>query len=99
LTQGFGAVKLMSTFGMKLCPGPCVGGPVSISQLDGASTDRTGTEVDERRVMTDGKGSRRGPLKEKPKTASMTWSAVFREPSKSVVKGTSSCSSWVFRRA
>lgn len=44
-TNGFGAVRLTSTVGMKSLPRPDLGGPFSMSQDDGASTDVTGTLV------------------------------------------------------
>lgn len=68
LTNGFGAVRLTNTAGLKLEPGPEEGGPSSMFQEEGASTDVTGTEVVERASMTEGKGSRTSPENEKPKT-------------------------------
>jgi hypothetical protein len=38
----------------------------------GTSTLRTGTDVVSKREITEGKGSRSGPLKENPKIASIT---------------------------
>lgn len=64
----------------------------------GASTLRTGTEVFSIREMISGKGSRRGPLNEKPKIASMIRSVDSRDWAKSVVKGTERLWSWVLRR-
>ena len=51
---------------MNFLPGPSLGGPVSISHEDGASTDVTGRCVSSKRVITEGKGGRRGPEKENP---------------------------------
>lgn len=66
LTKGFGAVKLISASGLKLLPGPDDGGPVSMFQDEGASTERTGSIVAARASMMDGNGSRTSPVKEKP---------------------------------
>jgi hypothetical protein len=66
-TSGFGAVKLTSTSGLNFDPGPSLGGPDSISQDDGASTEVTGTFVDSRAEMTPGNGSRIEPENEKPR--------------------------------
>lgn len=66
LTNGFGAVKLMSALGRKSFPGPESGGPVSIFQDEGASTERTGRPVLERASIMEGKGSRTSPVNEKP---------------------------------
>ena len=66
LTRGFGAVKLTSTEGLKLDPGPSLGGPLSISHDEGASTDVTGIEVSCNALITAGKGSRISPEKENP---------------------------------
>jgi len=44
-TNGFGAVKLTNTAGIKPDPGPDDGGPSSMFQDEGASTDVTGMEV------------------------------------------------------
>jgi len=51
---------------MKLAPGPEGGGPSSIFQDEGASTDVTGRWVSCSDVMTAGKGSRTSPEKENP---------------------------------
>jgi hypothetical protein len=72
LTSGLGAVRLMSAGGMKPLPGPEFGGPLSISQDEGASTARTGTDVVSIASITFGKGSRTSPENEKPKMASTT---------------------------
>ena len=45
---------------------PSCGGPDSISHEEGASTDVMGMEVLSRKEITEVKGSRGGPLKEKP---------------------------------
>lgn len=66
LTKGFGAVKLISVSGLKFFPGPESGGPASIFQDEGASTDRTGIPVVARASIMEGKGSRTSPVKEKP---------------------------------
>lgn len=66
VTHGFGAVKLTRAFGMKPAPAPSLGGPVSTSQLDGTSTEVIGLGEFLREVIIEGKGSRRGPEKEKP---------------------------------
>ncbi len=83
---------------MNLEPGPEVGGPVSMSQEEGASTDVIGMEVFSRAEMTAGKGSRRGPLKEEPKMASAMWSVSWGAEGKSCVNGTFRLRSWVERR-
>lgn len=44
-TSGFGAVRLTSAVGIKELPSPDSGGPFSISQDEGASTDVTGNLV------------------------------------------------------
>ena len=64
--NGFGAVKLTNTAGIKLDPGPVDGGPSSMFQDEGASTDVTGMEVSRRALITEGKGSRTSPEKENP---------------------------------
>lgn len=98
-TSGFGAVKLMSAPGIKPFPGPSLGGPLSMSQLEGASTARMGTLVSRRASMTLGKGSRTSPEKLKPKMASTTRSEAPSAASKSLVKGTERSSSCLRRRA
>lgn len=65
-TNGFGAVRLTSVPGIKVAPGPEGGGPSSIFQDEGASTDVTGRWVSWSAVMMAGKGSRIEPEKEKP---------------------------------
>lgn len=66
LTKGFGAVRLIKVAGIKLAPGPVLGGPSSILHEEGASTERTGTLVFSMAVMTSLKGSRTSPEKLKP---------------------------------
>lgn len=66
LTSGFGAVRLISTAGMNLLPGPDSGGPDSIFQEDGASTEVTGRLVSSNARITAGNGSRMSPEKLKP---------------------------------
>lgn len=66
LTNGFGAVRLISAGGLKPLPGPESGWPVSMFQLEGASTAKTGTLVSRSASMTLGKGSRTSPSKLKP---------------------------------
>lgn len=75
-TNGFGAVRLTNTVGLKVEPGPSLGGPVSIFHDEGASTDVTGREVSCSASMTAGKGSRTSPEKENPirKVSSVSWS-------------------------
>jgi hypothetical protein len=51
---------------MKFAPGPEAGGPSSIFQDEGASTEVTGSLVSSNALMTPGKGSRTSPEKEKP---------------------------------
>ena len=51
---------------MKVEPGPEDGGPSSMFQEDGASTDSTGTDVSWSALMTAGNGSRTSPKNEKP---------------------------------
>ena len=65
-TRGFGAVRLTRTEGLNLLPTPDFGGPVSMSQDDGASTEVTGSLVSSKARMTAGKGSRTSPEKLKP---------------------------------
>ena len=65
-TNGFGAVRLTRAAGWKKLPTPSLGGPLSISHDDGASTEVTGTEVVSRARMTAGNGSRTSPKKLKP---------------------------------
>lgn len=52
---------------MKFAPGPEEGGPVAMSQDDGASIDVIGRVVCSRALIMLGKGSRRGPEKENPR--------------------------------
>lgn len=66
LTRGFGAVKLTRTAGLKLLPRPDFGGPSSIFQDDGASTDVTGSLVSSRAWITAGNGSLTSPEKLNP---------------------------------
>lgn len=54
--------------GLKAEPGPEDGGPSSIFQDDGASTDVTGRVVSCRALITAGNGSRTSPEKEKPES-------------------------------
>lgn len=51
---------------MKFAPGPEDGGPVAMSQDEGASMDVMGREVVSRAWIMEGKGSRMLPEKEKP---------------------------------
>lgn len=67
-------------------------------QDEGASTAMTGSPVDSKADMTDGKGSRTSPEKEKPKMASTTWSVSLRAEGKSSVNGMLRLWSWVLRR-
>jgi hypothetical protein len=113
-TNGFGAVKLTNTAGIKLDPGPDDGGPSSMFQDEGASTDVTGMEVSWRALITAGKGSRTSPEKEnpiqvlgslgyegegdEPKIASTTWSVSLSAVVKSSMKGILRFLSWVDRR-
>lgn len=83
---------------MNLEPGPDSGGPDSTSQELGASTLRTGIEAVSICEMMVGKGSRRGPPKEKPKMASTRKSEVRIAGGRSVMKGTERLWSWVLRR-
>lgn len=66
LTSGLGAVRLTSAVGMKELPRPDSGGPFSISQDEGASTEVTGSLVASRARITEGKGSRISPEKLNP---------------------------------
>ena len=66
LTNGFGAVKLTRAVGWKELPTPDEGGPSSMFQDDGASTDVTGSLVFSSASMTEGNGSRTSPEKLKP---------------------------------
>jgi hypothetical protein len=66
LTSGFGAVKLTSAAGLKSFPGPESGGPDSIFQDDGASTEVTGTGDLANASITEGNGSLTSPEKLKP---------------------------------
>ena len=83
---------------MNFAPGPSLGGPHSISHELGASTLSTGTGADSSCEMMEGKGSRRGPPKEKPKMASMMKFVDLRASVKSGTKGTERLLSWVLRR-
>jgi hypothetical protein len=65
-TSGFGAVRLTSTAGWNLLPTPEAGGPSSILQEDGASTEVTGSFVSSRAWMTAENGSLTSPEKLKP---------------------------------
>lgn len=65
-TKGFGAVKLTRTAGLNVLPRPDFGGPSSMFQDDGASTDVTGSLVSSRARITAGNGSRTSPEKLKP---------------------------------
>jgi hypothetical protein len=67
LTRGLGAVRLIRTPGWKLLPTPDLGGPASISQDEGASTEVTGTLVSAMAWITAGNGSRTSPEKLKPR--------------------------------
>jgi hypothetical protein len=58
LINGFGAVKLTSTSGMNLDPGPQDGGPVSMSHDEGTSTAVMAVFVSSKAQITEGKGSR-----------------------------------------
>lgn len=73
VTNGFGAVRLTSTSGMNLAPGPEEGGPDSMFHDDGASTDVTGILVSSIALITAGKGSRTSPEKEKPVSSVGRW--------------------------
>ena len=66
LTKGLGAVRLIKVAGMNLAPGPDSGGPSSMLQDDGASTDSTGTVVFSMAETTSLNGSRTSPEKLKP---------------------------------
>lgn len=66
LTNGFGAVRLTRVVGINVLPRPVFGGPCSMSQDDGASTDVTGSFVSCRAWMTAGNGSRTSPEKLNP---------------------------------
>jgi len=48
-----------------------------MSQDEGASTANTGFFVLERLVIAEGKGSRRGPEKEKPDVSQHLWVVVY----------------------
>jgi hypothetical protein len=65
-TSGFGAVRLIRTAGLNLLPTPEAGGPSSILQEDGASTEVTGSFVSSRAWMTAENGSLTSPEKLKP---------------------------------
>jgi hypothetical protein len=65
-TKGLGAVKLTNVVGINFAPGPVDGGPSSMFQDDGASTEVTGSLVSSSALMTAGKGSRTSPEKENP---------------------------------
>lgn len=83
---------------MKSFPGPWFGGPDSMFQDDGASTEVTCTFDLVRASMTGPNGSRTSPSKLKPKMASMTWSVSLRAESKSSTKGICRFFSCVERR-
>lgn len=65
-TNGFGAVKLIRFAGWNFAPGPLLGGPSSILQEEGASTDVTGTVVCSRADIIAENGGRTSPEKLKP---------------------------------
>lgn len=65
-TRGFGAVRLIRAVGLNLLPSPDLGGPSSIFQDDGASTEVIGSLVSSIVLMTAGKGSRTSPEKLNP---------------------------------
>lgn len=65
-TSGLGAVRLTRAVGLKVLPSPDFGGPSSMFQDDGASTEVTGSFVSSMALMTAGKGSRTSPEKLKP---------------------------------
>jgi hypothetical protein len=98
---------------LNFAPGPDNGGPFSIFQEDGASTDVTDRWVSSKALITAGKGSRTSPEKEKPfevsrvnqqtgrggpKIASTIWSVSLRAEGKSSVNGTERFLSCVVRR-
>ena len=66
LVNGLGAVKLIRASGWKSLPGPDSGGPFSMSQDDGASTEVTGKLVSLNALMTAGNGSLTSPEKLNP---------------------------------
>lgn len=66
-TNGFGAVKLIRFAGWNFAPGPLLGGPSSILQEEGVSTEVTATEVCSRAVIIAENGARTSPEKLKPK--------------------------------
>lgn len=59
-------MRLTKYAGLNLLPRPDCGGPVSISQEDGASTEVMGSFVSSRALITAGNGSRTSPEKLKP---------------------------------
>lgn len=69
-TRGLGAVRLTRAVGMKELPIPDWGGPFSMSQDEGASTDVTGNLVSWRAWITAGNGSRTSPEKLNPNRGS-----------------------------
>lgn len=77
-TRGLGAVRLIRCWGINDEPGPEVGGPLVMSQEEGASMDVMGREDSERAVIIEGKGSRRVPEKEKPGWVSGVGKGVAR---------------------
>lgn len=77
LTSGFGAVRLTRVAGMKLLPRPDFGGPSSMFQDDGASTEVTGTLVSSKARITAGNGSRTSPEKLKPGNHVRTCNPIF----------------------
>ena len=113
LIKGFGAVKLTSASGWKLCPAPQLGGPVSMFHDEGASTDVTGTFDCANASMTGPNGALISPEKLKPldisiskhyhyvnipNIASTTWSASLNACWKSSTNGTSRLSNWADSR-
>lgn len=81
-----------------MLPGPCSGGPDSMFQDEGASTEVTWTFEAARASITGPKGSRTSPSNEKPKMASITWSVSMRALWKSSTNGTWRFFSCVERR-
>ena len=65
-TNGFGAVRLIRLAGWNFAPGPLSGGPSSMLQEEGASTEVMGMEVSSRAEITVVKGGRGSPENEKP---------------------------------
>lgn len=67
-------------------------------QEEGASTEVTWTLEAARASITEQKGSRTSPSKEKPKIASITWSVSLSALWKSSTNGTCRFFNWVERR-